>query len=390
MKMIDKTFVYISSWDKSSDGSDHFGITGYRFDKKTGEMQLVDAVERRVLFNIACFDKNRGIVYALNEENDLPGLRGGGGGRIFAFHVDPDSGKLTELCRKETWCPSPSYLSLDQSGKYLIVSNHGSKAAVTKIGQDAYGNYYPMVEYDDAVVELFSVTDDGRIDRLLDVVKHYGNGPEKRQTIAHPHSVVMSPSGKLFAVCDKGNDTVRMYGLDAENGKLIRPTYIYKHVPGSLPRYCVFHPEKPWFYNNNENSREFFSFCYDEDGRLDKINVCDVMCPDGEMQERILEQQGLVMDRQGRYIYNVVRGPNIVTVLEIDQVEGSVQPVQHLKIDGMWPRGCALSPDGKFLLVCCRDSGEVIVLAVHEDGRLSDTGKRYLQNNAAFALFCEL
>ena len=385
--MSKSNFVYISSWDKMSDGSRQFGITGYRFDAETGDLHRIDTAEPGALFNVTCFDKKRGVLYALNEENDLPGLRGGGGGRIFAFRVDPDSGKLTELCRKATWCPSPSYLSLDRSGRFLIVSNHGSKAAVTKIRQDAFGNYYPVIEHDDAVVELFSLKEDGEIDRLLDVVKHYGSGPEKRQTIAHPHSVVMSPSGKLFAVCDKGNDTVRMYGLDAEKGKLILPKHIYYHEPGSLPRYCLFHPEKPWFYQNNENSREFFAFRYSEEGELEKIGVCDVVGSDCEMQERILEQQGLVMDARGKYIYNVVRGPNVVCVLEIDRQTGGVKPVQQQKIDGKWPRACALSPDGKFLLVCCIESGEVIVFSVGEDGRLSETGKRCLHKNAAFAKF---
>lgn len=385
--MSGKTFVYISSWDKVSDGSERFGISGYLFQEETGEMQLIGTVEPKALFNVTCFDSKRGILYALNEENDLPGLRGGGGGRIFAFRVDPESGELTELCRKETWCPSPSYLSLDQSGRFLIVSNHGSKAAVTKIGQDAYGNYYPVIEHDDAVVELFSLKDGGEIDSLLDVVKHYGSGPEKRQVIAHPHSVVMSPSGKLFAVCDKGNDTVRMYGLDESKGKLILPKHIYQHEPGSLPRYCVFHQENPWFYQNNENSREFFSFQYTEEGELQKIGVCDVVPSDCEMQERIMEQQGLVIDAQGKYIYDVVRGPNVVCVLEIDRHDGSARPVQYQKLDGRWPRACALSPDGKFLLVCCIESGEVLVFSVGEDGRLSETGKRVSHRNAAFAIF---
>lgn len=259
---------------------------------------------------------------------------------------------------------------------------------MTKIQQDAFGNYYPVIEHDDAVVELFSLKEDGEIDRLLDVVKHYGSGPEKRQTIAHPHSVVMSPSGKLFAVCDKGNDTVRMYGLDSEKGKLILPKYIYYHVPGSLPRYCVFHPGKPWFYQNNENSREFFAFRYTEEGQMEKIGVCDVVAPDCEMREKILEQQGLVIDEQGKYIYNVVRGPNVVCVLEIDPQTGCVKKVQQQKLDGMWPRSCTISPDGRFLLVCCLDSGEVTVFPIGADGRLGNACRKYSQYAAAYITFC--
>lgn len=388
--MSHKTFVYVSSWSQHSDGSDQYGLSVYAFCKETGEMQWIETVEPRFLFNATHLDKQRGILYALNEENDLPGLRAGGGGRIFVFQIDPDTGKLTLLCIKETWCPSPSYLSLDQSGNFLIVSNHGSKAAVTKIGQDAFGNYFPIVEHDDVAVELFSVKENGEIGHLLDVVKHTGSGPEKRQLTAHPHSVVMSPSGKLFAVCDKGNDTVRMYMLDKQRGKLIHPNHVHQCPAGSMPRYCVYHPEKPWLFHNNENNGTFCTLHYEQDGSLTQIASCSVLPEPLEMQERILEQQGLAIDREGRYIYDVSRGPNIVTVLQVDQETGFTSPIQYQSVPGKWPRGCAISPDGRFLLVCCLSSEEIIVYSIGTDGRLSETGSCYSNKHAAFALFYEL
>lgn len=382
-----KTYVYISSWKKSS--SD-FGLSGYRFDTNTGELQLIEKIENDVIFNVTYFDRKRSLLYALEENDDLPGLRGGGGGRVFVFRINPENGMLMKISCKETWCASPSYLTLDDSGRFLIVSHHGSKAAVTKIGEDACGNYYPVVEHDDVAVELFSINEDGTIGRLLDVVKHYGSGPEKRQVIAHPHSTVVSPSGKLFAVCDKGNDTVSMYMLDREKGKLIRPKHIYQHTPGTLPRYCVFHPEKPWFYHNNENCGEFNAFSYNEDGLLREINICSTLAAGQEMREKTLEQQGLVIDHEGRYIYDIVRGPNVVAVLEVNQQDGSVKPVQQQQIEGKWPRGCAISPDGRFLLVCCLGSEKVMEYAIGIDGRLSETGKEYPNAAAAYAIFCEM
>lgn len=238
--MTDQTLVYISSWARSSDGSDEYGLSVCSLCGESGELRLIETVEPTVLFNVTCLDRQRGVLYALNEENELPGLRAGGGGRIFAFRIDPASGRLTPLCVRETWCPSPSYLSLDASGRFLIVSNHGSKAAITRIGQDALGNYYPIVEHDDTAVELFSLREDGSIDRLLDVVRHTGSGPERRQLTAHPHSVVMSPSGALFAVCDKGNDTVRLYRLDDERGRLVPPIRYTAARPAPCPATASF------------------------------------------------------------------------------------------------------------------------------------------------------
>lgn len=385
--MDQKTYVYISSWKKKT--SD-YGLRGYEFDPETGAMRLIDQAERDVEFNVTHFDPRRGVLYALEEAGDLPGLRGGGGGRVFVFRIDPTTGRLKRIGCTETWCANPCYLTLDQSGKYLLVAHHGTKAAVTKIGQDARGNYYPVVERDDVAVELFAVNEDGTLGGLLDVARHDGAGPERRQVHAQPHTTVMSPSGKLFAVCDKGCDTVSMYMLDREKGKLLRPRHIYRHRPGTLPRYCVFHPGKPWFYHNTENTTAISAFTYTEDGLLRELGPCGALPEGWEPKETACEQQGLVIDPAGRYLYDIVRGPNLVTVLEINQQDGTLNAVQHRKIPGEWPRGCALSPNGKFLLVCCFDSGKVLEYAVGPDGRLGEPEREYPCTAAAYAIFCVL
>lgn len=382
-----QAYLYVSSYKTSSS---EFGLSGYLFNEENGELEFIETVEKETPFNVTHFDSKRGLLYALVEDENLPGLRGGGGGRIFVFRIDPVSGKLTKICVKETWCSNPSYLTLDQTSSYLVVSNHGSKSAVTKIGEDPYGNYYPMVEYDDAAVELFSVNEDGTVDKLLDVAKHSGCGPEKRQVFAHPHSAVMSPCGSLFAVCDKGNDTVRMYRIDREKNKFIQPEHIYKHSPASLPRYCLFHPNKPWFYHNNENNAVFYAFRYQKNGLLRPNGECSAMPEGAAMKESILEQQGLVMDHRGRFIYDVVRGPNLVAAFEVDQENGSVKPIQYRPVDGVWPRGCAISPNGRFLLVCCLGDEKIIEYAIAPEGSLQETGREYFNAGAAYMSFCEL
>lgn len=282
-----------------------------------------------------------------------------------------------------TWCANPAFLTKDKSERYMLVAHHGSKGSATKIVQDAYGEYHVEVLHDDTAVELFSMNEDGTPGKLLDVEKHEG----ERGVVARPHSVVMSPSGNCFGVCDKGNNTVRMYGLDPDRGKLIRPTHIVHYTPGTLPRYCVFHPKKPWFYHNNEKCMDLCAYRYTEDGCLQLLNRADAM---PQEQEKVHEQQGLAIDAAGRYIYDVVRGPNVITVFEIDSETGAVKLVQHQPVEAKWPRGCALSPDGRFLLVCCLGSEKIVVYAVGEDGRLSPTGYEYPNAAAAYATFCEM
>ena len=383
--MAKNTFVYVSGWHFKP-GTGEYGISVYKFNAGSGTMELIEKVETATPFNFTFCDKERGLLYALAECIDLPGLRGGGGGRIFVFKIDKDNGTLTKVDIAETWCPAPCYLALDETKRFMIVSNHSGHSCVTKIGQDAFGKYYPIVEWDDAVVELFSVQEDGTIGELLDVDKHFGSSPV--QAHSHPHSAVRSPSGKLFAVCDKGNDTVSMYGIDQENGKIVRPKHIYVQTPGKEPRYCVFHPQKPWFYHNNENSTELDAYTYTEEGELNYMGSYPVLAEGIEMQENILAQQDLVIDKSGRYIYNITYGPNVITVFKVNQANGTLRPIQHKAISGKWPRGCALSPDERFFLATCLTDGKIIVYKIGADGQLKETGIEQPNSFAAYITFC--
>lgn len=384
-----KTYVYISNWRKSNE----LGICQYTFDQETGAMAFVERVEANCDLNVSVVDYSRGLLYALEESTDLASVRGGGGGgRIFVFRINKENGKLETICVRPTFFSNPAYLTLDKTGKYLLVANHGGKGAVTKVQQGTDGEYYPIVEHDDSCVELFSLKESGEIDRLLDVCKHTGSGPERRQVIAHPHCCVISPSGDLFGVCDKGNDTVGMYMIDYEREKLIPPSHIVRHAPGTLPRYCQFHPSMPYFYHNDEHALLVNAYRYTETGEMTYIGAWPVSSERLEHVEKVHEQQGLAMHPSGKYLYSIVRGPNVVTVFKVNQVDGTLESIQHKTIaaNGIWPRGCAVSPNGKFLLVCCLEGGIVQELHINEDGTLSDTNVICNNPAAAYATFCEI
>lgn len=77
----------------------------------------------------------------------------------------------------------------------------------------------------------------------------------------------------------------------------------------------------------------------------------------------------------------------MVVVYQVDQATGGLKLIQNLRLTEEGPRGCALSPDGRFLVVTCVGSGKVVTLAVGGDGTLTDTGIRTEQPNAAFISF---
>lgn len=386
--MSKKCFVYVSSW---SHGNGAVGLCQYLFDRESGNLSLVQQLDDKINFGVSCVDEERGVFYILEEGANLPGIHGGGGGgRLFAHKIDPETGSLHEISCVPTYCSNPSYLTMDATRKYMVVSHHTTRACVTKLLRDAYGRFCPYVEHDDPYVELFSVNEDGSVGELLDAVKHEGCGPDSaQQSHPHPHCAVMSPSGRLFTVCDKGNDSIYMYAIDYENQRLAQPQNPYACAPGSKPRFCVYHPSLPFLYQNNEGKPYVNAYRYEENGRLESIGTFGVDSEDTLTLPGRRVQQDLRIDRKGQYLYNVVRDPAMVAVYRVDQATGALTLIQNFPVDAEWPRGCALSPDGRFLVLTGMNSGDVMTFAVGEDGLLHDTGFSVKQPGAAFATFVE-
>ena len=383
--MSEKIFAYVSSW---SHGERASGLCLYGYDPEKGELSLIKQVDDKTEFSVSTVDHTRGILYILDESGNLPEFRTSGGGRLFAFRIDPETGDLQQISCVPTYCPNPSYVTLDSTGTYLVVSNHAGRACVTKLTRDAYGKIHLSLEYDDSVVELFAVNEDGSVGELLDAVKHEGSGPDpKFQNNPHPHCAVMSPCGRFFTVCDKGNDGVYMYTINRERNRLVPTSPEYVCAPGSRPRFCAYHPVLPYLYNNNEGRAEVDAYRYDEHGRIELIGSFGIKTEENAQLPGGWVQQDFRIDGKGEYLYSLVSAPAVVVVYQIDQATGKLKLIQNLKLDEKGPRGCALSPDGRFLAVTCVGSGKVVTLAVGEDGKLTDTGIRMEQPDAAFISF---
>lgn len=378
-------YVFVSSW---SHGDETGGIRQYRFDPHSGEMKYIRTFNEEKSCDVSYIDGARGVMYVLNEKENSDTMRAGGGGEILTYRLDQETGGVELAEATPTYVPNPCQFSLDAEGKYMVVANHGGRSHVTRIRKGADGRYRPEVLFDDGAVELFAVRDDGSIGELLDVDVHTGSGPKPRQMSPHPHSAARSPSGKWFAVCDKGTDEIFFYQIDREQNRLIPCPDKRAVQPGYMPRYCLFHPTAPFLYHNGEGALELAAYRYDEEGKLTPIGTYNTLMDgtpcDGE---RSVEQQGLCMDRDGKYLYDVLRGPNQVAVFRVDQRDGTLALVQNLKVDHAWPRGVTLSPNGRFLLVTCLEGGKIVVLRVREDGTLAATGFEYDQPCAAYTSF---
>ena len=156
--------------------------------------------------------------------------------------------------------------------------------------------------------------------------------------------------------------------------------------PLSEPRYCVFHPTKPYLYVNHEHSANgkmiVSAFRYEENGNVELINKVNCI-PENSKADC---GQGFCMSKDGKYIYNQISGYNSIAVLEVNQEDGSISLKQSIAIEGRKPRNCNLSPNGKFLISACL-TGEIAVYKVEEDGCLTLTEQKEFMEGSAYINF---
>lgn len=360
-------FAYIGSWDVRGTPQ-AFGICTYA--PENGKLDLIkEGVGGTICVGCACIDTARGLLYCTDEKPGFPQEKVAGG-RIHVLKIDPKSGGLTEIDCCTSWGAQPSFIRMDDTGQYLVVTNYGSKDAYsvsTHKGED--GRYVLDVTYSDSSVVLLKLNVDGTISGPSDIFTLRGSGPKHYQVSPHAHCVERSPSGKLFAVCDKGADKLYMLRIDYESGKLILCGKPYESSPGSAPRYCAFHPIQPYLFLNKEGENTVTSLRYGEDGRLEP--VCTIRSlPEAADPHKDIMQSDLKVDRSGKYIYDLHRISNTISVLQVNGEDGTIELIQSMEATINSPRACAFSPDGRFLLVTSWLGNEVVSFPIGEDGRL--------------------
>lgn len=365
-----------------------FGIGICRFNLDTGELTPIKIVHDHITAGNALLDAKRQVIYFGHEDMTLPDRPYGGGGQVFAFSIDVQTGDLREINHQPSYGALPVCLAEDPTGQFLIVPHHTGSFPITKVKKEASGRYVTVSEYDDATVVMFPLRPDGAIDDPCDIYIQTGNGgPLKQQTHPHLHSISMSPSGHLFVVGDKGNDQILMFRLDHAGKKLVlcggKPVAT---LAGGSIRCLVFHPKQNLLFANFETKSVVASFRYDDEGRVEPLAVESAL-PEGVEDNLTMMQSDIKVHPSGKILYSMVRGITSISVFAIDEATGGLKRIQTFALEGKNPRSCTISPDGRFLLVAMILSAEVLVLSIAEDGTLSSTGHKAAQPHPANITF---
>lgn len=381
-----KIYMYVSQWHLKV-GSP--GLSLYTFDTQTGHIELVKQITDKLSFGCSMVDPEKQLIYLCNECDIFPEVPYNTG-RVYCYRIDPATGDLTLVNRKETYCSFTSYLNTDPQGKYMMVSNHSMPNFSTTAERNGDGTILPVLHCQDSLMNLFALNEDGSIGEMVDCAKHEGIQTTLHGglTNCHPHSVMRSPSGKLYACCDKGDGHMYIYTIDNDKLKLLCRTLTDQ--PGSEPRYCAFHPTLPYLYVNHEHTPgdriTLTTFRYEESGNLEKIGTVHVDVGSHEPKEPHRQQQGMTISPDGKWVFTQIHGYNLLATLAVDGETGLLRQHQLTPIEGEWPRSLNMSPDGKFLICCCL-AGQITVYRVGEDGTLTDTGASGFSKGSGYVSF---
>ena len=122
--------VYVGTY--TGHGSD--GIYAYRFNPSKGELSPLGLAAKTVNPSFITLDSAGRFLHAVNE---LDSFQNQPTGAVSVFAIDRQSGKLKLLQQISSLGAAPAHLSLDKSGRYLMVANYnGGNVAVFPIGND--------------------------------------------------------------------------------------------------------------------------------------------------------------------------------------------------------------------------------------------------------------
>lgn len=286
-------------------------------------------------------------LYAVNE---LVTSQGEPAGAVQAFTIDPGTHDLTPGNQLSTGGGSPCHLTLDRTGKALVVANYLSGS-----------------------VASFPLRPDGSIGPRASLIQHQGKSAHAtRQAGPHAHIAMLDPAGKRVFVCDLGIDRVLAYTVDANGALTGSATPAGTLAPGSGPRHIAFHPSGRFAYVNNELSSTVTAFTHDPDtGALTELHTLSTL--PGEHPGNSTAHVLLTPD--GRWLYVSNRGHDSLAMYAVDQATGRLTAQGHQPTGGKIPRDFSIDPGGAFLLAAHQKSDNVMVFRIEPStGRLTPVG----------------
>ncbi|MBC7368670.1 MAG: lactonase family protein [Undibacterium sp.] len=340
-------FVYFGTYTKAPSQ----GIYRSRLDVATGRLSPVELAATAQDPAFLALHPNGRFLYAIDESSAPQRTPTTG---LSAYALDPTTGTLQLLNQQTPGDSGPCHLTVDATGRSLLVANYGGGS-----------------------VSAIALQPDGRLGAPGSVIKHTGSSVNlSRQKAPHAHAIVLSPDNRFAFTPDLGIDRVVAYQLDPASARLTpAPTASTTVPPGSGPRHLTFHPTGRFAYVINELLCTMTTFAYaPAAGALTAVQTISTL-PPGESTPKGTSTAEVQVHPSGKFLYGSNRGANTIVVYAIAEKTGQLTYVDTVPTRGKTPRHFALDPTGTWLLAENQDSNTVAIFRIDQtSGRLTPTG----------------
>jgi len=341
--------VYVGTYTQG-DGHGK-GIYAYRYDASAGTTTSLGVAAETTNPSWVALHPSGRFLYAVNEIGNYQGPNSGG---VSSFAVDRATGELTFLNELPTRGADPCYVTVDHTGKYVLVAN-----------------------YTGGSVAVFPILADGKLGAATAFIQHTGHGTNpERQEGPHAHSIVLTPDNRFAIVNDLGLDELLVYKFDSAKGTLIPndPPFA-KLDPGSGPRHFALAPDGKFAYVISEMGRTVTAFA---------ANLhAGVFKPIGSVSTLPANFSGRNDDAEievhpsGKFLYASNRGEDSIAVFAIDPGKGTLKKVEDVPTGGKEPRSFAIDPTGKLLFAANQNSDDIVIFRIDgKTGYLTQTGEK--------------
>jgi 6-phosphogluconolactonase len=354
-------FKYVQHSKTQGRGESHSkGIYVSRFHAATGEFSQPELAAEMVNPSFLTISPNHLFLYAVSEDPLSVGPPLDHSSYVSAFAIDHATGKLRLLNTVPAGGTSTCFISMDKTGKYVLMANFGSGS-----------------------VSIVRVKQDGSLGELTGFIQNVGRSVDPSiQNEPHPHSILVSPDNRYAIVSDLGLDKVLIFRFDAETGRLSPPDPPFATVyPGGGPRHFAFDPAGKFGYQLSEMSGVVDVFAWDPaKGTLTGVQRAHTVPHDffGGNHSGEIE-----VHPSGKFLYESnrrtrgesERGPETIGVFAIDPGNGTLTQVEQTNSGGLIPRNFKIDPTGAYLLAANQLTNNIVLFKIDQStGRLAKTG----------------
>jgi 6-phosphogluconolactonase len=313
-------------------GSGDGKVRKYTVDANSGAWTLAKESNAGSNPSFLAFDPPRRRIVAVDES---------GSGTVRSFSFDPDSGALTEVNSKPAGGSGSTHLSLDPTGKWVMVANYNG------------GN-----------MSILPLDGNGTL----------GDASDTKASGAMSHWAGTNPSGTHVFVPALGANVVAQYTLNPTTGKLA-DNGTASPPANAGPRHLAFHPTEKWAYLINEKATTITTFDFDKTtGKLTSKETISALPP--AQGSGGVSGAEIFVHPSGKYVYASTRVYNSIAHFSVNLSDGKLTRVDNVTTGGNRPRSFGMDPEGTLLYAGNQDVNQVVGFRIDAaTGNLTSLGK---------------